>query len=248
MAHRGYPRLISPPFHCDHDLSHRNPRGYVLRRVFDVVCAVTGLALLAPAFAVIALAIKLDDGGPVMYSQYRVGKGLRRFRLFKFRSMFTDRAQGSLLTAPRDARVTRVGRILRWYKLDELPQLVNVLKGDMQLVGVRPQVERFVNLFPREYAELLRMPPGITDPASLSFRHQELHFNGSSVEEMYIAKILPTRLEIALHYARTRTFFSDLGILFRTVLGLPCPHTAREGTRFDPAAQTLPNFISKNIS
>ena len=182
----------------------------------------------------IALAIKLDDGGPVLYSQSRVGKGLRKFRLLKFRSMFSSCAEGSLLTAPRDARVTRVGRFLRRYKLDELPQLVNVLKGEMQLVGVRPQVERFVDIFPDEYGELLQTPPGITDLASLSFRHEELLFLENSIEEEYIAKILPIKLEIALKYSRTRTFLSDLEILFRTVLGFQSPSTAWEDTRFDP--------------
>ena len=117
--------------------------------MFDTVCAVVGLACLVPLFVEIALAIKLDDGGAVFYSHYRVGKGLREFRLLKFRSMFFGNAAGSFLTAHQDARVTRVGRFLRRYKLDELPQLVNVLKGEMQLVGVRPQMERFVDMFPR---------------------------------------------------------------------------------------------------
>ncbi len=190
---------------------------------------------MVPLFVLIALAIKLDDGGPVLYSQYRVGKGLRKFRLLKFRSMFSHCAEGSFLTAPRDTRVTRVGRFLRRYKLDELPQLVNVLKGEMQLVGVRPQVEKFVDIFPGEYGELLQRPPGITDLASLSFRHEELLFLENSIEEHYIAKILPIKLKMALKYSRTRTFLSDLEILFRTVLGFQSPpawekHEIRSGS------------------
>jgi len=196
---------------------------------FDLLCALAGLVLLLPVFAIIALAIQLDDGGPVFYSQDRVGKGLHPFRLLKFRSMFAGCDEGSLLTAPGDARITRVGGFLRKYKLDELPQLVNVLRGEMQLVGVRPQVRRFVDLFPGEYGELLQSPPGITGLASLSFRHEELLFQESSMEELYVSKILPVKLEIALHYSRTRTFLSDLEILLRTVLGLPSPSWAWEG-------------------
>ena len=241
MAQREYQRTIS--LH-----RHRNILDRVLRRVFDLFCATAGLACLVPLFALIAVAIKLDDGGPVMYSQDRVGKGLRKFRLLKFRSMFSGCAEGSLLTAPGDARVTRVGRFLRRYKLDELPQLVNVLKGEMQLVGVRPQVEKFVDIFPDEYGELLQTPPGITGPASLIFRHEELLFLENSIEEHYIAKILPIKLEIALKYSRTRTFLSDLEILFRTVLGFQSPSTAWERAKFDPAVQSLSKFISRNSS
>jgi lipopolysaccharide/colanic/teichoic acid biosynthesis glycosyltransferase len=218
------------------------------RRAFDAACSAVGLAILAPLFAMIALAIKLDDGGPIFYSQPRVGRGLRRFRVLKFRSMRSNSAGGCLLTSPQDARVTRVGAFLRRYKLDELPQLANVLRGEMQLVGVRPQVEKFVDFYRDEYEELLRTAPGITDVSSLIFRDEARFFYQGSIEEQYIKRILPIKLEMSLKYARTRTFFSDLGILFRTVLGLPCPHTAWEGTKFDPAAQSLPDFISKNIS
>ena len=221
---------------------------YVLRRVFDTACAAAGLVFLAPIFAMIALAIKLDDGGPVLYSQSRVGKGLWKFRLLKFRSMVSNSGGGSPLTAPHDARVTRAGRFLRRYKLDELPQLVNVLKGEMQLVGVRPQVERFVDIFPDEYEELLQTPPGITDPASLSFRNEERLFHESSIEEQYIAKILPVKLKMSLKYSRSRTFLSDLEILFRTVLGMPSPSTAWRDGNSDQGVQSLSKFISRNSS
>src|SRR5579863_1931952 len=238
--------MISLPLRTD--LQYQNDRKQVTRRVFDILSSLAGLALLTPVFAMIALAIKLSDGGPIFYSQLRVGKGLRKFRLHKFRSMFSGCAEGSLLTAPRDARVTRVGRFLRKYKLDELPQLINVLKGEMQLIGVRPQVQRFVDIFPREYGELLQTPPGITDLTSLCFRHEELLFLANSIEEDYIAKILPIKLKISLKYARTRTFLSDLEILFRTVLGFPSPTRAWKGTRFDPAVQSQCKIVSRNSS
>ena len=131
--------------------------------------------------------------------------------------------------------------------MDELPQLVNVLNGEMQLVGVRPQVERFVDIFPDEYGELLQAPPGITDLASLSFRHEELLFPESSIEEHYIAKILPIKLEIALKYSRTRTFLSDLEIIFRTVLGFQSPSTAMGRRKIRPRrAMRFPSLISRN--
>jgi len=246
VAHREGQPIISPPLHPE--IPRRGAGVVVLRRVFDSVCASAGLAFLAPLFAMIALGIKLDDGGPIFYSQLRVGKDLRKFRLLKFRSMHSNCAAGCLLTAPWDARVTRVGRFLRKYKLDELPQLLNVLKDEMQLVGVRPQVEKFVDIFPEEYGELLQTPPGITDLASLNFRDEELLFHENSIEEHYIAIILPIKLSIALKYSRTRTFQSDLEILFRTVLGFRSPSRGWEAARFDPAAQLVTELISRNPS
>jgi len=218
----------------------------VLRRAFDIVLAAPGLALLFPLLATIALAIKLDDGGPVMYCQYRVGKGLRKFRLLKFRSMHAGCGGGCLLTAPQDARVTRVGRVLRKYKLDELPQLVNVLKGEMQLVGVRPQVERFVEIYPVEYGELLQEPPGITGPASLYFRNEEQMFHEGLIEAQYIRRILPIKLHMSLNYSRTRTFRSDVEILFRTVLGLGAPSTVLREAGIGPGMPSLFKFASRN--
>jgi dTDP-4-amino-4,6-dideoxygalactose transaminase/lipopolysaccharide/colanic/teichoic acid biosynthesis glycosyltransferase len=193
------------------------------RRVFDVTCAAMGLAVLAPLFAIVAAAIILEDGGPVFFSQRRVGKGLGKFRVLKFRSMIPDSSGISPLTAPEDTRITRVGRFLRKYKLDELPQLVNVVKGEMQLVGVRPELERYVEIFPDEYEVLLQDRPGITDLASLAFRHEEQSFQGGAFEKQYVTQILPRKLQLSLKYSRARTFFSDLGILFRTVLGFKSP-------------------------
>lgn len=193
------------------------------RRAFDVVCAVTGLAVLAPLLVIVAAAIKLEDGGPVLFSQPRLGKGLKKFRLLKFRSMVRNAKGSSLLTAPDDPRITRVGRFLRKYKLDELPQLANVVKGEMQLVGVRPQVECFVEIFPIEYELLLQDRPGITDPATLAYRHEEQMFQAGPLEKQYVSQMLPRKLMLSLQYRQTRTFFSDLGILFRTVLGFKSP-------------------------
>ena len=218
------------------------------RAAFDSLCAALGLIAMAPLFVMIAIAIKLDDQGPVFYSHVRIGRKFQKFRLYKFRSMISSNVEGSTVTAPRDTRVTRVGGFLRRFKLDELPQLINVVKGDMQLVGARPQMEKFVKIFCDEYGELLESRPGITDLASLIFRDEAKFFYEGSIEEQYVKRIMPIKLEMSLKYARTRTFFSDMGIIFRTVFCLPCPPTAWENTRFDPAKHAYPEIISRRSS
>jgi lipopolysaccharide/colanic/teichoic acid biosynthesis glycosyltransferase len=191
-----------------------------VNRAFDVVFATAGLLFLSPLFGVIAVAIKVDDGGPVFYSQNRVGKGFQPFRLCKFRSMVTGADRHSSLTAPGDSRLTRVGRWLRHYKLDELPQLFNVLKGDMQLVGSRPEVERYVRMFSSEYAVILQDRPGITDPASLAYRREDKFLSSSQIEQQYVEEILPAKLKLSLEYQQRRNFLSDVGILLQTTLGV----------------------------
>jgi lipopolysaccharide/colanic/teichoic acid biosynthesis glycosyltransferase len=134
--------------------------------------------------------------------------------------MVTGADQGVLLTAPADSRVTRVGRLLRRYKLDEIPQLFNVLAGDMQLVGARPEVERYVQMFRLQYAVILQDRPGITDPASLTYRHEDQILSADGIEQQYVREILPAKLELSLDYQQRRSFLSDLRILVRTALGL----------------------------
>jgi lipopolysaccharide/colanic/teichoic acid biosynthesis glycosyltransferase len=191
-----------------------------LNRLFGFLCAIVGLVLLSPLFCVIALAIKLDDGGPVFYFQDRIGRHFRQFRLCKFRSMVPGADRAGLLTAPGDSRLTRIGRWLRRYKLDELPQLFNVLTGDMQLVGARPEVERYVQMFRAEYAVILEDHPGITDPASLAFRREDQILSPHRMEQQYTAEILPSKLKLSLAYQRQRSFLSDIGILLRTAVAL----------------------------
>jgi lipopolysaccharide/colanic/teichoic acid biosynthesis glycosyltransferase len=222
--------------------------GYDWRAGFDAICAALGLFAVAPLFAMIAIAIKLNDGGPIFYSHLRIGRKFQKFRLYKFRSMISSNVEGSTVTSPQDARVTRVGAFLRRFKLDELPQLINVFKGDMQLVGARPQMEKFVKIFCDEYGELLESRPGITDLASLIFRDEAKFFYAGSIEEQYVKRIMPIKLEMSLKYARTRTFFSDMDIIFRTVFCLSCPPTAWENTRFDPSKHAYPEIISRKSS
>lgn len=188
-------------------------------RAVEVIVAGVGLILLSPILALCALAIRLEGRGSVFYSQLRVGRDFQDFRLLKFRSMSPGADMKGLLTSPNDMRVTRVGRLLRKYKLDELPQLINVLTGDMQFVGSRPEVRKYVEHFRNEYALLLRDRPGITDPASIVFRNEEKAFSKEDLEKQYVADILPRKLELSLGYQQTRTFVSDVKILIRTVIG-----------------------------
>jgi lipopolysaccharide/colanic/teichoic acid biosynthesis glycosyltransferase len=192
-----------------------------MQRSFEIICAAVALILLCPLFAVIALAIKLEDGGPVLYAHPRVGRNFRRFGFLKFRSMVpqADRLGGPV-TVAGDARVTRVGGFLRKYKLDELPQLINIIKGDIQLVGARPEFGENVERFRAQYEILLRDRPGITDPATLAYRNEEEMFGKGDTQEVYFSEILPRKLELSLQYARQRTFRSDLALIFRTILGI----------------------------
>jgi lipopolysaccharide/colanic/teichoic acid biosynthesis glycosyltransferase len=183
--------------------------------------------VLSPLLVLIAAAVKLGDGGPVFYSHPRVGRNFRGFGLLKFRSMVVDAdLRGGPLTAAGDPRVTHVGRWLRRTKLDELPQLVNVLRGEMQWVGARPESERYVRRFAAEYAELLQERPGITDPASLEYRDEETRLQTPEAEARYVTEILPDKLALSLEHARHRSFRRDLEILLRTLLGLRGPRRA----------------------
>jgi len=189
-----------------------------LKRAFDLVASAAGLVILAPLFVAVAIAIKLDSPGPVFYRATRTGKDDVHFRLIKFRSMAAgaDR-QGPGITAAGDRRVTRVGRVLRRTKIDELPQLFNVLKGDMSLVGPRPEDPRYVALYTDEQRRVLNVRPGLTSPASLVYRHEEALLTGDDWERVYVEQVLPDKLALDLRYVETASLGSDLGIIVRTV-------------------------------
>jgi len=190
-------------------------------RLLDIGAAALGLALLSPLFLLVGLWIKLDSPGPVFYRAARVGRNGAPFRLYKFRSMVAgaDR-QVPGITATGDARVTRVGRFLRSTKLDELPQLINVLKGEMSLVGPRPEDPRYVALYTPEQCCVLAVRPGITSAASLAFRHEEQLLAGEDWETLYREQVLPAKLAIDLAYLERRTAFSDLKLVFRTIAAI----------------------------
>lgn len=177
-----------------------------------------GLIALSPVFAVVALWIKFDSKGPVFYRQVRVGKDNKDFRLFKFRSMRPDSDKGSLITiGGRDPRVTRSGYYIRKYKLDELPQLINVFKGDMSLVGPRPEVRKYVDYYTPEEIKVLSVRPGITSLASIKYRNEnEILAQADDPDKTYIEKILPEKLNIDLEYVNKASFWNDIKLIFRT--------------------------------
>lgn len=191
-----------------------------MKRLFDLTCATIGLLVCAPVFALIALAVKLDSPGPVFFRQVRVGRNGRPFRIHKFRSMhIADKGQREI-TVNNDPRVTRSGKLLRKWKLDELPQLIDVLRGAMSLVGPRPEVPRYVELYPSDIRSLiLSVRPGITDLASIQFRDENtLLDQAGDPEAVYIHQILPEKLRLQAEYVRERSFFYDLRILWQTVI------------------------------
>jgi len=188
------------------------------KRLFDLVASVIGLILLAPLFLVVAIWIKLSSKGPIFYTQKRVGQNFREFNLYKFRSMVVGAdKKGPLVTSGDDKRVTKVGKILRRTKIDELPQLLNVLKGDMSLVGPRPEVKKYVEAKKDEYKKVLKVKPGITDNAAIVFRDEEaLMEKFEDKEKGYIQEVLPKKIALYLDYIKNISFINDLKIIFNT--------------------------------
>ena len=192
------------------------------KRVFDTTCAAVGLVVLSPVLAVLAVLIKLDSRGPVLYRAPRVGRGGVVFRMAKFRTMVERADQiGGSSTPDNDPRITRVGRFLRKYKLDELPQLINVLKGEMSFVGPRPQVQWAVDLYTPQERGVLSVPPGITDYASLRFPNEgEILKDSTDPDKDYMEKIHPEKMRLSLKYVEERSLWLDLKIIVRTVAAI----------------------------
>lgn len=192
-----------------------------LIRWFDIVSSVIGLILLSPLLLLIAIWIKLDSPGSVFFTQLRVGKGDRDFRLVKFRSMRTDGVAGGQLTVGmRDPRVTKAGYFIRKYKLDELPQLINVVKGDMSLVGPRPEVRKYVNFYTEAQKKaVLSVRPGITDIATIEYSDEnKLLSEVSDPEKHYISEIMPAKINLNLIFINNPTFIHYLRIILKTIL------------------------------
>lgn len=191
----------------------------MLKRLTDIAGALTGLILLSPLLLLIAIVIACTSRGGVLYSQKRVGRYGREFRLFKFRTMRPESDKAGLLTVGgRDPRITAVGRVLRRFKLDELPQLLNVLNGTMSIVGPRPEVKKYVDLYTSEQREVLNVRPGLTDPASLVyFRENDLLAQAADPEATYVAEIMPAKLALNRRYMHRQNWVYDMGIIIRTV-------------------------------
>ena len=189
-----------------------------MKRLFDIAASGLGLIVLSPLFLIIAIWIELDSKGPVFYRQVRVGRYNKDFRIFKFRSMRVGADKGSLVTiGGRDPRVTKSGYWIRKFKLDELPQLINVFIGDMSLVGPRPEVRHYVDCWTPEQLHVLDVRPGITDPASIKFRNEnELMEKAEDPEKYYIEVIMQEKIKLYLEYVEKHNFFYDLGLIFKT--------------------------------
>ena len=190
----------------------------LLKRLFDVVASGCGLLVLSPLFLLLAVWIKLDSAGPVFYRQTRVGRYNRDFRLYKFRSMRVgaDR-QGLITVGGHDPRITQSGYFIRKYKLDELPQLINVFIGDMSLVGPRPEVRKYVDMYTPEQLHVLDVRPGITDMASIRYRNEnELLAQATDPDKYYIEVIMPDKLHINLEYVARHSFWFDITLIFKT--------------------------------
>lgn len=192
----------------------------MLKRLFDVVFSLLSLILLAPLFALTAIFIKFDSSGPIFFRQARVGRHEKIFRIHKFRTMIKEKNDNDLLvTVADDARITRLGMVLRKYKIDELPQLIDVFLGHMSLVGPRPEVPSFVEYYPSDMRKLIfSIRPGITDLASINFINESSILDASKAPiDTYVKLILPVKLNYYENYIRHRTFFLDLYIIFLTV-------------------------------
>lgn len=189
-----------------------------MKRLFDIVASSLGLIVLSPLFVVLAVWIKADSEGPIFYRQTRVGRNNKNFRLFKFRSMRpgSDRA-GLITVGGRDPRVTRSGYYIRKYKLDEFPQLINVLKGDMSLVGPRPEVRKYVDMYTAKQKRVLSVRPGITSLASIRYRNEnDILAASEDPDRTYIEQVMPDKLAIDLEYVEHAGLLTDIKLIFTT--------------------------------
>lgn len=203
-------------------------------RCVDVLGAGIGLVILSPLLLFLGIAVRWTSPGPALFRATRVGRNGRLFTLYKFRSMRADPPTGGpAITASEDPRITRLGRILRRSKLDELPQLLNVFKGDMSLVGPRPEDPAYVALYSDEQMAILEAKPGMTSPASLRYRNEENELNREDWNEYYVRHVMREKLAIDGEYVRKRTVWSDIGIILSTIVGIARGESRRPQTDYD---------------
>ncbi|HMS32586.1 MAG TPA: sugar transferase [Ignavibacteria bacterium] len=190
-----------------------------MKKIFDLLFSLIGTILLSPLFLITAIWIKIDSKGKIFYKQTRVGKNNTDFSLYKFRTMRADSDKSGLLTVGgRDNRITGAGYYLRKFKLDELPQLINIIKGEMSFVGPRPEVRKYVDLYNEEQKKVLSVLPGITDIASIKYRNEnELLEKADDPEEYYIEYVMPDKLKLNLEYIEQRSFGNDIKVIFKTI-------------------------------
>ena len=192
----------------------------VVKRIFDFICSTLGLIVLSPILIAIAIKIKTGSDGAVFFKQIRVGEKNKEFEILKFRTMVVDAEKlGRQITVGNDSRITKIGGFLRKYKLDELPQLINVFKGDMSLVGPRPEVPRYVKLYNEEQRKVLEVKPGITDLASIRYRDEnDLLGEAENPDDLYINTIMPDKLALNLEYINNNNVFLDIYIILKTII------------------------------
>lgn len=218
-----------------YDILKKKKAALLFKRLFDIVVSLVMLIILLPAFLILAVAIKLDSKGPVFYRQTRVTQYCRRFRIFKFRSMVQDADRGAQVTVSGDARITRVGKFVRKCRLDEISQLIDVLRGTMTFVGTRPESVRYVEAYTPEMMATLLLPAGVTSLASIYFKDEaELLDSAENADEVYVNTILPEKMYYNLKAIEKFSFFGDIKLMFMTVfavLGKEYKDTERESVR-----------------
>jgi lipopolysaccharide/colanic/teichoic acid biosynthesis glycosyltransferase len=191
----------------------------MIKRIFDFIVSFIGILFFLPLFALIAIWIKFDSKGPVFFKQWRIGQFGKKFQIYKFRTMIENaESNGPNITVDDDTRISRSGKFLRRHKFDELAQLINVIKGEMSLVGPRPEVPKYVDLYQQDYRDILTIRPGITDLASLKYRNEGgMLVNSDDAEKFYIVEILPEKIRLAKEYIKCSTFSLDLKLIFASV-------------------------------
>lgn len=202
-----------------YDILNKRKGQLVLKRILDFIGGLVGTVLLLPIMIVIAIIIKFESRGPILFKQIRITQYGREFKIFKFRTMVVNAEKlGTQVTSKNDPRITKVGRFLRKYRLDELPQIINILIGDLSFVGTRPEVPRYVKEYTNEMIATLLLPAGVTSEASIEFKDEEkILDNSDNVDSDYINKVLPLKMKYNLHYIKLFTVLYDIKIMFRTV-------------------------------
>ena len=209
-----------------YDILAKKKFSLAIKRIFDIIFSLLLLILLLPVLVLLAIAIKIDSQGPVFYRQERITKNGKSFRIFKFRTMVQNADKiGSLVTVGNDSRITRIGKVIRKIRFDELPQLINILKGEMSFVGTRPEVKKYVEKYTDEMMATLLMPAGVTSYASIMYKDEDevisnLQKSGKTVDEIYIKDVLPEKMKYNLEYIRKFSFGYDIRLCFKTVIGV----------------------------
>lgn len=207
-----------------YDILVKKKIGLFLKRIFDIIMSLTLLILLSPVFLILAIWIKIDSKGPVFYRQERITTYGKKFRIFKFRTMIQDAdKKGSLITLGQDSRITKIGSKIRKCRLDEIPQLINILKGDMSFVGTRPEVVKYVKQYTDEMKATLLMPAGVTSKASIEYKNEDEIMDaflnkGEKVDDIYIKRVLPEKMKYNLEYIEKFSLLEDIKICIKTII------------------------------